>query len=45
VIAGVVSRARKAQLKGRSYAEIVTVDFTTGHYLPVEYRPTIGFRE
>jgi len=28
---GMMSRAHKAQLKGRSYAEVTTVDFATGH--------------
>jgi len=40
-----LSRARRAQLKGRSYAEVVTVDFATGHNLPVDYHPMIGCRE
>jgi len=41
----VVSHARRAQLKGRSYAEVTTMDFATGHYLPVDYRSTIGCHE
>jgi len=40
-----ISRARRAQLKGRSYAEDTAVEFATGHYLPVDYRSTIGCRE
>jgi len=39
-----LSRARRAQLKGRSNAEVTTVDFATGHYLPIDYRLTIGCR-
>ena len=28
---GMMNRAHTAQLKGRSYAEVTTVDFATGH--------------
>jgi len=40
-----LSRARRAQLKGRSYVEVTTVDFVTDHYLPVHLPSTIGCRE
>ena len=40
-----LSRARRAQLKGRSYAEVLSVDFTICHYFPFGYRPGIRCRE
>jgi len=32
-------------LKGRSYAEVVNMNFDFVHYLPVDYRSRIGSRE
>jgi len=40
-----MSRARRAQLKGRSFVEVFSVDFATCHYLPFNYRPGIGCHE
>ena len=40
-----LSHARGARLKGHSYAEVVNMNFDSGHYLPVDYRSTIGCRE
>ena len=36
---------RSAQLKYRSYVEVLSVDFATCHYFPFDYRPGIGCRE
>jgi len=38
-----ISRARRAQLKGLSYVEVFSVDFATPHYFPSIIVPGLAF--